>query len=644
MKKGLDGKKDFSALFFAVDRSLQKLTESFIYPLCSKEEQKAKMDIKKKGVWIFIAAILVIFVFALTSGVASATTHVVNKTAACTTADPDNPINYHTTIQAAINAANPYDTIIVCPEATAYQEAVNVKRSDIVIKAFNEIKPVVSAQNDPNKHVFKIDNRVNVTLQGFAIRDAFGNTNPVAGLYMRNASDCKIVDNSIFNISATGNNAFGIRLGLSSNNNTFSSSTSISYINATSNAYGIALWNSNNNTFSSSTSISYINATDNAFGIRLGSSNNNSFSSSTSISYINAPKYAYGISLWTSNNNNFTDTSARNVNATVNASGIYLTKSTNNNFTDTRVRNVSAADTCGVFLAGSSDNNTFDTTRIENVDLPNNSLGVRIWNSNDNHFTDTSIKNVQSNNNNAHAISLVNSDHNNFDTTLINDVGAVANNSIGARLQNSNNNSFTDTSIENVLTQSTFKPWKRAYGVRLLENSNDNRFVKTKIREVYSSRADTDYYGFWIGGKSSRNEILDGEITNCGHGIWIKFGSANRIKRNIIRDNTIDTGVHLESQANDTEIHGNCLFDNVHQAMDNGTGNNWDRNFWSPPPSGPGNYTIPGTAGRKDHNPLSSCPLIPAKVPTLTPIGIIALIGLLSVIAAMSIKIMKRRG
>ena len=593
------------------------------------------MDIKKKGIGLLIAVILVIFVFALTSGVASATTHVVNKTAACTTADPDNPINYHTTIQAAINAANPYDTIIVCPEATAYQEAVNVNKNNIVLKAFNETKPVVSAQNNLNKPVFKINNRVNVTLQGFAIRDAFGTTKSVAGLHMLNASDCKIVDNSIFNISATGNNAFGIRLGLSSNNNTFSSSTSISYINATSNAYGIALWNSNNNTFSSSTFISYINATDNAYGIRLGSSNNNSFSSSTSISYIYAPKYAYGVSLGNSNNNNFTDTSARNVNATVNASGVYLMKSTNNNFTDTRVRNVSAADTCGVFLTGSSDNNTFDSTRIEHVDLPNNSIGVRIWGSDDNNFTDTIMRNIQSDGKNAHSISLVNSNNNNFDSTLIEYVNARKN-AIGVRLQKSSENRFTDTRIRNVQSDN-----KDAYGVRLLQNSNDNRFVETRIEDVNSS---SNYYGFWIG-DSSRNEIREGEIINCGHGVWINLGNANRIERNIIRDNTLwDTGVHLESQANNTEIHGNCFYDNVPQAMDNGTGNNWDRNFWSPPPSGPGNYTIPGTAGRKDHNPLSYCPLIPAKVPTLTPVGIIALVGLLSVIVAMSIKIRKRRG
>lgn len=43
MKKGLGGKKDFSSLFFAVDRSSQKLSESFIYPLVTKEKKEVKI-------------------------------------------------------------------------------------------------------------------------------------------------------------------------------------------------------------------------------------------------------------------------------------------------------------------------------------------------------------------------------------------------------------------------------------------------------------------------------------------------------------------------------------------------------------------------------------------------------------------------
>ena len=93
-----------------------------------ESESKAslgKLSLLKKSA---LAAILVIFALALTSGVASATTRVVNQTAPACTASPAGL--YYGTIQAAINAASPGDTIIVCPEATAYQETVDVNKSD----------------------------------------------------------------------------------------------------------------------------------------------------------------------------------------------------------------------------------------------------------------------------------------------------------------------------------------------------------------------------------------------------------------------------------------------------------------------------------------------------------------------------------
>jgi hypothetical protein len=47
---------------------------------------------------------------------------------------------------------------------------------------------------------------------------------------------------------------------------------------------------------------------------------------------------------------------------------------------------------------------------------------------------------------------------------------------------------------------------------------------------------------------SSGNAIQNGAILNCGQGIWIASGSANRIEGNKIRNNSIDgTGVRLES-------------------------------------------------------------------------------------------------
>ena len=58
---------------------------------------------------------------------------------------------------------------------------------------------------------------------------------------------------------------------------------------------------------------------------------------------------------------------------------------------------------------------------------------------------------------------------------------------------------------------------------------------------------------------------------------------------------------------------------------------------------GPDDFTDAGFTGLLDLDDIVY-PRKPAAVPTLTPIGLIALVGLLSVIAAMSIKIRKKRG
>jgi parallel beta-helix repeat protein len=104
--------------------------------------------------------------------------------------------------------------------------------------------------------------------------------------------------------------------------------------------------------------------------------------------------------------------------------------------------------------------------------------------------------------------------------------------------------------------------------------------------------------------------ISDNEINDNQHGIWVESDS-NEILRNMIARNSVptpDTGVHLTEFANNNEIHKNCFYDNFPQAIDNGIDNNWDGNYWSPPPGGPGDYTIPGTAGSEDTNPLPECP------------------------------------
>jgi parallel beta-helix repeat protein len=107
---------------------------------------------------------------------------------------------------------------------------------------------------------------------------------------------------------------------------------------------------------------------------------------------------------------------------------------------------------------------------------------------------------------------------------------------------------------------------------------------------------------------SSGNFILNGVIINCGQGVEIASGINNTIEGNIIRDNEVDAGVRLETSAANTEIHENCFINNALQAWDDGANNDWMLNYWSPPPGGPNDYTISGTAGSEDSQPQEKCP------------------------------------
>lgn len=144
------------------------------------------------------------------------------------------------------------------------------------------------------------------------------------------------------------------------------------------------------------------------------------------------------------------------------------------------------------------------------------------------------------------------------------------------------------------------------------------------------------------------NLVSSSDIMDNKEGIEINQSSNNTIEWNWIENNTGGgTGVNVTAGSTYNVIENNCFFENLPQAVDNALGgaNNWDGNYWSPPPGITGDYTIQGAAGSVDTTPLEGCPLelLPAPVPALTPIGFIALISVLSVIAATTIAKRKRR-
>ena len=548
-----------------------------------------KLSFLKKSA---LAAILVIFALALTSGVASAGVIKV-------------PEDY-TTIQGAINAVDAANRTIEV-NASAYNaqgipETVVVNKSDIIIKSVNG-RAVVSA-GGTDDHVFNITDQRNVTLQGFEIRDAHGTSQTVAGIYMNNASECNISDNFVTNISATDWRSFGIWMK-DSDNNTFSSSTSVSFINAGNDAVGIELDSSTNNTFSSSTSVSFINATW-AFGIALGGSTNNTFSSSTSVSFINAANQnAYGILLEDSANNKFSSsTSVSFINAANgDAFGIYLVISTNNKFSSgTTVSNLTANDDAyGIYLSWSDDNEFYDCT-----------------------ISDLTAGGAPT----TYGVYMDESDNNTISQAKI-FKGAGPPIDCGVYMQGCSDDFILDSDIFDCY-----------YGIYIDDKSTHT----ISGNKIYGN----DFVGIYLT-RTWDNIITENEIRDNGEGILIEESSFNNtIERNMIKRNGVDTGVYLTTGSYENEIHENCFIDNVPQAYDDviGGNNDWDRNYWSPPPGEPGDpYLIPGDAGSRDNDPLPYCPgrKPPAKVPALTPTGIIALIGLLSVVLAVSIRIGRKR-
>lgn len=225
-----------------------------------------------------------------------------------------------TSIQVAINAANPGDTIIVGSSGTGhgdgvYTENINVTKS-LTIKSESGYATTTVIATNANDHVFEVTAN-NVTIGGegcgFSIYGATGSGyfTYYAGIYLSGTTNCTIHDNrcgwdsehynteGIYLFSSSNNTITGN--ATSSNNDCgiflyyFSSNNTITNNSALNNNYGIYLHEAGNNTVMGNT------ADNNKLeGIHLYNSNANTFTGNTASS--NA---YYGIYLYSSSNNTF---------------------------------------------------------------------------------------------------------------------------------------------------------------------------------------------------------------------------------------------------------------------------------------------------------------------------------------------------
>ena len=301
-------------------------------------------------------------------------------------------VSEDSSIQAAVNAAYPGDTIIVMDGT--YTENVKVDKR-LMIRSENGPDSTIVQADDPYDHVFEVTADY-VKISGFTVT-VEGADGDSAGIHLE-ADYCNISNNNCSNSLAgialsgssnvlsnnicSSNDGYGIILGQSSNNNTISNN-----ICSNNNTYGFYIVNSNNNSISNNicslndgfgiwlvfdsnnNTISDNNCSNNDYGIGLVFDSNDN-----TISDNNCSNNDYGIGLGDSNNNSISNNNCSNNED----NGIWLVDS-NDNYIST---NNCSNNHCGIYLQDYSKNNS-----ISNNNCTNNSHGIHLEDdSNNNHI------------------------------------------------------------------------------------------------------------------------------------------------------------------------------------------------------------------------------------------------------------------
>jgi len=287
---------------------------------------------------------VVLFAGFLSVGYASAaTTHYVNP---------------GESIQTAVDAASPSDTIIV--RDGTYTENVDVNKR-LTIQSENGSDSTIVLAANSSDHVFEVTTDY-VNLSGFTVKGAIGEyPYDPAGMYLCDACYCNIA-----NTVSKNNTSDGIRLSTSHNNTLANNNLAIgirtSYNNTitnnncSNNDVGIWLHESYNNTITSNTC-----SNNNHNGISL------SYTHSNILRNNNCSTNNEGIGLHGSYNNTITNNNCSN-----NEGGLRLYKSYNNTITN---NNCSNNDYGGITLSGDSSNNTI----ISNTANSNKGCGLVIY-------------------------------------------------------------------------------------------------------------------------------------------------------------------------------------------------------------------------------------------------------------------------
>lgn len=285
---------------------------------------------KRKGIIAFIAVLA--FIFAIAGNAAAIAITVNNSTGQA--AD-------FTSVQAAVNAANPGDEILVKPGI--YEENVEITKPLTIFSESGNSSDTIIQAADSSKDVFGIwANEVNI--RGFSIRGS----DSAAGIHFFGVTGCRIEHNML------SNNSCGVDLYMFSSGNTLADN------DVSDSLTGISLGDSLNNTLRNN-SISYCNS-----GVSFFDSPNNTLENNTIL------ENNGGISLTGESNGNLLVSNIIKSNKKV---GLHIYETSGNLIYNNYFNNTANVES--ELVAG---NNVWNTTKSESTNIIGGSyLGGNFW-------------------------------------------------------------------------------------------------------------------------------------------------------------------------------------------------------------------------------------------------------------------------
>ena len=462
--------------------------------------------------------------------------------------NPDGSGDY-TTIQAAVNAASPGDTITVM-QAT-YTENVNVNKK-LTLIGINY--PVVDGKN--GLHCFYI------TANGVNISSFMVTNSQNTGIHLLSVSNCNIINNIVYN-NTNSSDSTGIFL-INSNYNNLTGNT------ANSNSYGIELYNSDYNNLAGNT------ANSNSYGIGLYGSDYNNLAGNTADNnnYLGI-RITSTYTLVFSTNNILTGNTANN-----NEEGIDISFSTNN-----------------ILIGNTANGNSFYGLTFYNSwgnILRNNEMSGNKYNfQSDDYNSFMPYNNIDTSNlvNGKPIYYLVNVSNRVIDSSsnagtvyiigcnniTIRDL-TLDTNYYGAYYLDSNNSHIENVSAyenyvgisligsnNNNISRSTFNN-NYAYGINVEIYSNNNNIAGNTVN---NNRYGIELY------LSNYNNVTGNTANNSYRGMDISwYATGNTVMWNIFNNNRL--GMIIEDDScTDNEICLNVASGNLINAVDASPGNNY---------------------------------------------------------------------